>query len=30
MVKAMKGATESLGFEKANPVSKLQDQVFCF
>lgn len=30
MVKAMKGATEALGFEKANPVSKLQDQVFCF
>ncbi|KAI8931338.1 NADH-cytochrome b5 reductase, variant 2 [Plenodomus lindquistii] len=30
MVKAMKGATEALGFEKANAVSKLQDQVFCF
>lgn len=30
MVSAMKKATESLGFEKARPVSKLEDQVFCF
>ncbi|EUC42073.1 hypothetical protein COCMIDRAFT_104507 [Bipolaris oryzae ATCC 44560] len=30
MVAAMKKATESLGFEKARPVSKLEDQVFCF
>ncbi|OQN98502.1 NADH-cytochrome b5 reductase 1 [Cryoendolithus antarcticus] len=30
MVSAMKKATESLGYEKARPVSKLQDQVFCF
>jgi cytochrome-b5 reductase len=30
MVKAMKMATESLGYEKARPVSKLEDQVFCF
>ena len=30
MVSAIKKATESLGYEKARPVSKLQDQVFCF
>jgi cytochrome-b5 reductase len=30
MVSAMKKATESLGYEKAKPVSKLADQVFCF
>ncbi|KAF1835666.1 ferredoxin reductase-like protein [Decorospora gaudefroyi] len=30
MVAAMKKATESLGYAKARPVSKLEDQVFCF
>ncbi|KAF2184131.1 NADH-cytochrome b5 reductase 1 [Zopfia rhizophila CBS 207.26] len=30
MVSAMKKATESLGYTKAKPVSKLEDQVFCF
>ena len=30
MVSAMKKATESLGYQKARPVSKLDDQVFCF
>ncbi|QIW96082.1 hypothetical protein AMS68_001600 [Peltaster fructicola] len=30
MVSAMKKATESLGYDKAKPVSKLPDQVFCF
>lgn len=30
MISAMKKATESLGFDKAKPVSKLPDQVFCF
>ncbi|KAL6711670.1 NADH-cytochrome b5 reductase [Coniothyrium glycines] len=30
MVKAMKAATEGLGFEKARAVSKLEDQVFAF
>ena len=30
MVSAMKKATESLGYEKQKPVSKLVDQVFCF
>lgn len=30
MVAAMKKATEGLGFTKARPVSKLEDQVFCF
>lgn len=30
MVSALKKATESLGYEKAKPVSKLTDQVFCF
>ena len=30
MISAMKKATESLGYEKPRPVSKLEDQVFCF
>lgn len=30
MVSALKKATESLGYQKARPVSKLEDQVFCF
>jgi len=30
MVSAMKKTTESLGYAKARPVSKLEDQVFCF
>ncbi|KAK3715135.1 NADH-cytochrome b5 reductase [Vermiconidia calcicola] len=30
MVAAIKKATESLGYEKPRPVSKLDDQVFCF
>ncbi|KAL1972766.1 hypothetical protein VTN31DRAFT_7180 [Thermomyces dupontii] len=30
MVSAMKKATESLGYKKARPVSKLEDQVFAF
>ncbi|KAF2743369.1 ferredoxin reductase-like protein [Sporormia fimetaria CBS 119925] len=30
MVQAMKKATESLGFDKARPSSKFEDQVFCF
>ncbi|EGP89361.1 unnamed protein product [Zymoseptoria tritici ST99CH_1A5] len=30
MVSAIKKATESLGFDKARPVSKLEDQVFAF
>jgi ferredoxin-NADP reductase len=30
MIRAMKDATLSLGFEKARPVSKLEDQVFAF
>ena len=30
MISAMKKAAESLGYEKARPVSKLVDQVFCF
>lgn len=30
MISAMKKATESLGYEKARPVSKLVDQVFAF
>lgn len=30
MVSAMKKATEALGYAKAKPVSKLEDQVFCF
>lgn len=30
MVSAMKKAAVSMGYDKANPVSKLGDQVFCF
>ncbi|KAL6716787.1 NADH-cytochrome b5 reductase [Lecanora helva] len=30
MISAMKKAAESLGYDKAKPVSKLPDQVFCF
>jgi len=30
MISAMKKATEGLGFDKAKPVSKLEDQVFAF
>lgn len=30
MISALKKATEALGFQKARPVSKLEDQVFCF
>ncbi|KAI9792191.1 MAG: NADH-cytochrome b5 reductase [Peltula sp. TS41687] len=30
MVSAMKKATVSMGYDKANTVSKLRDQVFCF
>ncbi|KIV92073.1 NADH-cytochrome b5 reductase 1 [Exophiala mesophila] len=30
MISALKKATEGLGFQKARPVSKLEDQVFCF
>ncbi|GAB7348826.1 hypothetical protein MBLNU459_g7537t1 [Dothideomycetes sp. NU459] len=30
MVSAMKKAAEGLGYDKAKPVSKLEDQVFCF
>jgi cytochrome-b5 reductase len=30
MISAMKKATESLGYEKARAISKLQDQVFAF
>ncbi|KAF2454069.1 NADH-cytochrome b5 reductase 1 [Lineolata rhizophorae] len=30
MVSAMKKHTEGLGYKKARPVSKLEDQVFCF
>lgn len=30
MVSAMKKAAEGLGFDKPRPVSKLEDQVFCF
>ena len=30
MVSALKKATESLGYQKARPVSKLDDQIFCF
>ncbi|KAJ5550369.1 hypothetical protein N7461_005067 [Penicillium sp. DV-2018c] len=30
MISAMKKSTEALGFTKARPVSKLEDQVFCF
>jgi cytochrome-b5 reductase len=30
MVSSMKKITESVGFKKARPVSKLEDQVFAF
>lgn len=30
MISAIKKATESLGYDKARPVSKLEDQVFSF
>jgi cytochrome-b5 reductase len=30
MISGLKKATESLGFKKARPVSKLEDQVFAF
>ncbi|CAH0055941.1 unnamed protein product [Clonostachys solani] len=30
MIAVMKKCTESLGYAKARPVSKLEDQVFCF
>ncbi|KAF7189571.1 NADH-cytochrome b5 reductase 1 [Pseudocercospora fuligena] len=30
MVSALKKATESMGYDKARPVSKREDQVFCF
>jgi len=30
MIGAMKKATEGLGFAKAKPVAKLEDQVFAF
>jgi cytochrome-b5 reductase len=30
MISAMKKATEGLGYTKARPVSKLEDQVFAF
>lgn len=30
MVSAIKKATEALGYDKARPVSKLEDQVFAF
>lgn len=30
MISALKKATEGLGYQKARPVSKLEDQVFCF
>lgn len=30
MVSAMKKATTELGYGKPRPVSKLEDQVFCF
>jgi len=30
MISAMKKATESIGYDKPRPVSKLADQVFCF
>jgi cytochrome-b5 reductase len=30
MINGLKKATESLGFAKARPVSKLEDQVFAF
>jgi cytochrome-b5 reductase len=30
MISGLKKATEALGYQKARPVSKLQDQVFAF
>ncbi len=30
MISGLKKATEGLGFKKARPVSKLEDQVFAF
>lgn len=30
MVASLKKSTEALGYSKARPVSKLEDQVFCF
>lgn len=30
MVSGLKKATEALGYQKARPVSKLEDQVFAF
>ncbi|KAF2758894.1 ferredoxin reductase-like protein [Pseudovirgaria hyperparasitica] len=30
MISAMKKATQELGYDKPRPVSKLEDQVFCF
>jgi cytochrome-b5 reductase len=30
MIGAMRKATEGLGYKKAKPVSKLEDQVFAF
>jgi cytochrome-b5 reductase len=30
MISALKKAAEGLGYQKARPVSKLEDQVFCF
>ena len=30
MVSAMKKLAHGLGYEKARPVSKIDDQVFCF
>jgi cytochrome-b5 reductase len=30
MISGLKKTTESLGFKKARPVSKLEDQVFAF
>lgn len=30
MVSSLKKGTEGLGYEKARPISKLEDQVFIF
>lgn len=30
MISGLKKATEALGYQKARPVSKLEDQVFAF
>jgi cytochrome-b5 reductase len=30
MISGLKKTTEALGFKKARPVSKLEDQVFAF